>query len=330
MINFHKRVLKILIGCACLVSTLVDAEWVDHKFPIMGTEIRVRFWLPDSEQAQKAKQAVIDEMHHINNTMSPWIETSILSQVNKHAFSKPVQVSEEFFNIIQGAIKISEMTEGAFDITFSSVGYLYDYREKKQPTQAELQSKVPLINYRSLKLDKENRTIRYLQDGVKIDLGGIAKGLAVDNSIARLKSFGVTEASVTAGGDTYVLGDNGGKYWRIGIRHPRAEKKLVTVLPLANSAVSTSGDYERFFIDENGERIHHIINPTTGKSVASVQSVTILAENSTYADALSTSVFVLGVEKGLELVNRLPNVSAIIVDKNGKLLHSDDLASPAT
>jgi thiamine biosynthesis lipoprotein len=306
----------------------VIAQWVDHRFPLMGTEIRVRFWLADAEQADRARQAVIDEMHHINNTMSPWIETSILSVVNREAAKKPVPVTKEFFKVIEDAIKISEMTQGAFDITFSSVGYLYDYRAGQKPSDQQLTEKVPLVNYRSLQLDKDQLTIRYLAEGVKIDLGGIAKGLAVDNSIRKLQSFGVTEASVTAGGDTYVLGDNAGRLWRVGIRHPRADNKVVTVLPVANMAISTSGDYERYFIDENGERHHHILNPRTGKSVKGIQSVTIMAANSTFADALSTSVFVLGVKDGLDLVNKLEDVSAIIVDDSGKMFTSNDLASP--
>ncbi|MBT8450171.1 MAG: FAD:protein FMN transferase [Gammaproteobacteria bacterium] len=319
--------LRLFILLVVLQPLVAEAVWVDHRFPIMGTEIRVRFWLADEQKAEQAKQAVIDEMHHINNTMSPWIETSILSKVNRDAAKAPVIVSDEFFDVIERSITISELTQGAFDVTFSSVGYLYDYRAGQQPTADELKSKVDLINYKAIKLNAKDKSIRYLKDGVKIDLGGIAKGLAVDNSIKKLQSFGITEASVTAGGDTYVLGDNAGNMWRVGIRHPRAEKKLVTVLPVANEAVSTSGDYERYFIADNGERVHHIINPTTGKSVKGVQSVTIIAANSTYADALSTSVFVLGVEKGLALVNQLENVSAIIVNDEGKMLYSDDLTS---
>ena len=315
---------KALLLFLALNSLSLQAAWVDHKFPVMGTEIRMMFWLADPNQAELAKQAVIDEMHRINQTMSPWIEESILSKVNKAAATHPVKVSDEFFDIIKSSQEISSLTRGAFDITFSSVGYLYDYRAAKKPTASQLKEKLNLINYRSIILDEKNKTIAYSKPGVKIDLGGIAKGLAVDNSINKLKSFGVKDASVTAGGDTYVLGDNAGKMWRIGIKHPRAENKMVSILPVADMAVSTSGDYERFFI-EDGKRHHHIINPKTGQSVLGVQSVTILADNSTYADALSTSVFVLGVQKGLELVNSLKDVSAIIVDSRGKMFYSKDL-----
>ena len=320
--------IKKIILCVIFISNLsLFADWVDHSFPVMGTEVTVRFYLADASKAEKARQAVIDEMHRIDATMSPYKKDSLLSKINDQAANKPVKVSREFFNLIRQANRISEMTNGSFDITFSSVGYLYDYRLKHKPTEQQLKEKLSLINYKAIVLNAELQTIYYKRKGVNIDLGGIAKGLAVDNSIKILKTFGVKEASVTAGGDTYVLGDNAGKMWRIGIKHPRAKSKLVSILPLADTAVSTSGDYERFFI-EDGQRFHHIINPTTGKSVTSIQSVTILTDNSTFADALSTSVFVLGVEEGLALVESLKNVSVIIVDDHGKMFYSSDLAQP--
>ncbi len=314
----------IFVAFFCKSQALL-AQWIDHDFPIMGTKVTIRFWLDDMEKANLAKDAVIAEMHRINNTMSPFIPESLLSKINSSAAKAPVTISDELFELIERSIKISEMTKGAFDITFSSVGYLYDYRLKQKPSTEQLEKTLPLINYQSLILDKNNNSIFFSQSGIKIDLGGIAKGLAVDNSINILKDFGVKEASVTAGGDTYVLGDNNGKMWQIGIRHPRAESKLISILPLADAAVSTSGDYERFFI-EDGKRYHHILNPETGKSVSSLQSVTIIADNSTLADALSTSVFVLGVKQGLQLVESLNNVSAIIVDNKGKMFYSADLA----
>jgi len=325
--NPSNPVKKIILGIIYLSNSLVFADWIDHSFPVMGTEVTVRFYLADANKAEKAKQAVVDEMHRIDETMSPYKEDSLLTKINNQASQIPIKISSELFNLIQQANAISDTTKGSFDITFSSVGYLYDYRLKQKPTVQQLKEKLPLINYKSIVLNTKNQTIFYSQKGVKIDLGGIAKGLAVDNCIKILKTFGVKEASVTAGGDTYVLGDNEGKMWRIGIKHPRAESKLVSILPLADTAVSTSGDYERFFI-ENGKRYHHIINPTTGKSVTAIQSVTILANNSTYADALSTSVFVLGVEKGLALVESLNNISVIIVDGQGKMFYSTDLAQP--
>jgi len=321
--NFIKKQLLLMVILS--QCHLIFADWVDYDFPVMGTKVTIRFWLDDEKNAQQAKDAVIAAMHHINTTMSPYISDSLLSKINNQASIAPMKISKELFELIDRSLKISKMTNGAFDITFSSVGYLYDYRLKQKPSVTELKEKLPLINYKSIHLDAANSSISFTQSGVKIDLGGIAKGLAVDNSIEILKDYGVKDASVTAGGDTYVLGNNAGKMWHIGIKHPRAESSLISILPLADTAVSTSGDYERYFI-EDGKRYHHILNPKTGKSVSSVQSVTIIAQNSTLADALSTSVFVLGVKQGLELVESLNDVSAIIVDEKGKMFYSSDLA----
>jgi len=310
-----------------VMSTNVSAQWFDHSFAVMGTEVRIRFWLEDPAQGDIAQQAVVDEMQRIDNTMSPYIESSLLYQINQQAALKPFKLSRELYQLIEKSIEISHLTQGVFDITFSSVGYMYDYRLKQKPTAQQLKNNLSLINYHLIELDPETHSIFLKKKGVRIDLGGIAKGYAVDNCISILKRFGAKDASVTAGGDTFVLGDNQGKLWRVGIKHPRAESKLVTVLPLENSAISTSGDYERFFI-ENGKRYHHILNPKTGKSASEVESVTILADTSTFADALSTSVFILGVQKGLALADSLPQVSAIIVDKNGKIFYSSDLVVP--
>ncbi len=325
MIKLHKFLLLFLL--LSVQSPSIYAQWVDHRFPVMGTEVRVRFWLDDKQKAEQAKLAVVKEMHRIDASMSPYKADSLLSKINNLAATEPVKLTHELFNLLQHSLKISRMTNGAFDITFSSVGYLYDYRLKQKPTSTQLAQKLPLINYQSIVLNEKKQTIFFKQQGIKIDLGGIAKGHAVDNSIKILENYGVKDASVTAGGDTYVLGDNAGKMWNVGIKHPRAESKLVSILPVANTAVSTSGDYERFFI-EDGKRFHHIINPKTGKSASAVQSVTILADHSTLADALSTSVFVLGVKQGLILVESLKNVSAIIVDNHGKMFYSSDLGQP--
>jgi thiamine biosynthesis lipoprotein len=307
-------------------TTETSSNWIDHRFHVMGTEARVRLWHQDSEIGAKALAAVIAEMHRIDTVMSSYKQDSLLAKVNRLASTQAVKITKELFDIIQQSFEISNMTHGAFDISYSSVGYLYDYRKNQQPNAEQIKTHLKLINYQQIKLDQQQQSIRFLQPGMRIDLGGIAKGLAVDNSIAILRKYGVKEALVTAGGDTYALGDNGGKLWQVGIKHPRAESKIVTLLPVENEAVSTSGDYERFFLDGT-TRVHHIINPKTGTSASEVQSVTIIAANSTFADALSTSVFVLGVEKGLALVEALDNVSVIIVDNKGKLFYSSDLIS---
>jgi thiamine biosynthesis lipoprotein len=277
--------------------------------------------------AEAAVRAVEREMRRIDETLSPYKSGSELSRMNQRASAAPYAVSDELFRLLLQSKKISDLTGGAFDVTFSSVGYLYDYRKGIKPDAATLEQHRPLVNYHALLLDPAKQTVRYAKQGVRVDLGGIAKGYAVDRCIAILRQMGVQHALVTAGGDSYALGDNFGKLWRVGIKHPRQKDKLVTVLPVKDLAVSTSGDYERFFMDDKGERIHHILNPKTGRPVHGVQSVTILATNSTLADALSTSVFVLGVQRGMQLVESLPGVSVIVVDDQGQVHYSSDLAS---
>jgi thiamine biosynthesis lipoprotein len=157
-----------------------------------------------------------------------------------------------------------------------------------------------------------------------VDLGGIAKGHAVDRCIAILVQAGITDASVAAGGDSRIVGDRNGHPWTVGIRHPRRENEMSAVLPLVDTAISTSGDYERFF-ERDGIRYHHILDPQTGRSAAGAWSVTILGPDATTTDALSTSVFVLGVERGLSLIDRLPGVDAIVIDPQGQLRYSEGL-----
>jgi len=265
-------------------------------------------------------------MHRIDRLMSPFKPDSELSKINQQASGHPVTISAELFSLLEKSEYYSKLTQGAFDISFSSVGYLYDYRAHKRPNESQKKNLTAQINYQSIRLDKSKKTVKFDSSKIRIDLGGIAKGHAVDRCIDILINHGIKNAFVNAGGDSRVIGKKNDRLWYIGIRHPREEGKLIVNLPLEQVAISTSGDYERFFI-EDGIRYHHIIDPLTGDSVRNSQSVTILAETSVIADALSTSIFVLGPVKGLALVNDMPDVSAIIIDKNGKMLYSDDLIS---
>src|SRR5690606_18977506 len=259
------------------------------------------------------------------------IETSELYKVNqlapKASAQKPLAISAELAVIIDKSLYYSRLSEGAFDITFASLARYYDYRKKLTPSEQQREELLPAINYHLVHLDKNNNTLWFGHPKVYIDLGGIAKGYAVDNAIAILKARGIAHGSVTAGGDSRVLGDKQGRPWLVGIKNPRADKVAIT-LPLENIAVSTSGDYERYFIDEQGERVHHIINPSTGKSAQGVNSVTILGPQGIDTDALSTTVFVMGPEKGLALINRLPGFDAVIITGDGKVLYSNGLTPP--
>jgi thiamine biosynthesis lipoprotein len=306
-----------------LLSFSANAKWFKHSFDVMGTRSHVEFWLDEQKNIIKKSQQLImlveDEMIRIDVQMSPYKAESELSLVNREAGTKPVKITAELFDLLMVANDISQLSDGAFDITYASIGYQYDYRQKKRPDQAAINKALPAINYTSVLLDQKNTSVRFAHHEVKIDLGGIAKGYAVKQCLQLLKDAGVNHALVSAGGDTGLLGDRHGRAWQVGIKHPRAEHKNAVHIPLSNEAISTSGDYERYFI-EDGVRYHHIINPKTGDSARKVVSVSIIGKDPTYVDALSTTIFVKGLAEGLALINTLPAFEAIIID-NQQTLH---------
>lgn len=300
------------------------AGWLHEDADIMGTRISVELFHANPELARQGIDTVLREMRRIDTGMSPYIETSELARLNASPQQQPFKTSKELFSLILRSLDFSEMTGGAFDITFASVGFLYDYRSRIRPDETQLEKAVALIDYRNLVLDPRHGTIAFSRPGMRIDLGGIAKGYAVDRSVSLLQKLGVKQALVTAGGDSRMIGDRWGRPWSIGVRDPRNEDKLAAVIPLQDVAVSTSGDYQRYF-EEDGIRYHHIINPGSGDSARELQSVTIIGPDAITTDALSTSVFVMGMEAGLELINRMPRLDAILVDQKGQLHYSDNL-----
>jgi len=322
--------MKIFLAILLIFSPLLArAEWMTEKRGIMGTEVSVTLSTDDAKLGKEAIESVMAEMRRIDEELSPYKESSPLSRVNREAAKSPQKISSEFVFLIDKSLWFSRISGGAFDITYASVGYYYDYREGKRPSDKLRESLLPAINYHWLVLDKKNSTIAFNHENVKIDLGGIAKGYAVDRAIGILQGMGITHASVTAGGDSRIIGDRYGRPWVVGIKNPRSDPNdhdAVIRLPLSDTAVSTSGDYERFFIDpKTGERVHHIINPRTGKSATGVVSVTILGDHGVDTDGMSTTVFVLGVDKGLALVNSLPGFDCVIIDAEGKVHYSKGL-----
>ena len=246
------------------------AEWYTEQAAIMGTAINVELWHDNEQHGRALTDAVMAEMNRIDELMSTYKPDSELSYINAHAPEGPVTVSSELLKLIIRALDYSVVTAGAFDITYASAGQYYDYRAGKKPSNAQLQTALPAINYRHVKIDPQRSTIEFMRPGVRIDLGGIAKGYAVDRSIDLLKQAGVSNAIVSAGGDTRVIGKRWDRSWKIGIRNPRQRDSIASMVPLENSAISTSGDYERYF-EEDGVRYHHILNPGTGKSTDEIQ-----------------------------------------------------------
>jgi thiamine biosynthesis lipoprotein len=305
-------------------ETRAQGGWLSREEAIMGTSVRVELWSEDRATGEAAMAAVMDRMHRIDETMSPFKSDSELTRINRTAAEGPVAISRPMYDIIARSIDFSQLSEGAFDITFASVGHLYDYRRRILPNEDELSRGRAAIGYRNLILDPHHGTIRFARAGVQIDLGGFAKGLAVDDGAAILQGHGIRNGIVTAGGDSHILGDRRGRPWTIGIRDPRDAAKMVAVLPLEDVALSTSGDYERFF-EQDGVRYHHLIDPATGKSACGVRSVTVVAPDGLTSEALSKSVFVMGVDKGLRLIESLQGVDAVVVDASGELHYSSGL-----
>lgn len=312
---------------ALLLPAGSHAAWYEREEAIMGTRVAVQLWSEDPALAERAMDAVIGEMHRTDELMSTYKPGSQLSQVNAHAYERPVQVDADLIDVVEKSLEYSRLSDGVFDVTYASVGYLFDYRKHVHPTDAQIAAALPAVDYRQVVVDHDARTIRFLKPGMRIDLGGIAKGWAVDRGIDILRELGIEHAMVNAGGDTRLLGDRRGKPWIVGIRDPRNEGKVVTRIPLQDEALSTSGDYERYF-EEDGVRYHHILEPGTGRSPKAVRSVTVIGPTATHTDGLTKPVFILGVERGLEFIRKVKDAEAIIVDNEGRVFHSEGLAPP--
>jgi thiamine biosynthesis lipoprotein len=270
---------------------------------------------------------VFDDMKRIDRLMSTWKDDTEISKVNREGGTHPVKISRELFKLLQVSVEYSELTRGAFDITYASVGYLYDFKKGVHPDSAAIAKALPGINWRHMVLDEKKTTVFFTRPGMRIDLGGIAKGYSVDRGIEILQKQGITRAMVNAGGDTRIIGDRFGKPWVVGVRDPDHEGKVFLRLPLTDTAFSTSGDYERYF-DENGKRFHHIIDPKTGDSARKCRSVTIISGNATRTDALTKSVFIMGPEQGIAFIDTLPDVDAVAVAPDGRVIYSKGLAPP--
>lgn len=308
--------------------------WVVREEAIMGTAIRVELWADERRAGEAAAAAVMEEMHRIDRQMSPHKPSSELSRINREAAQRAVPLSDEMYGLVERALHYSRLTGGAFDISYAAVGQLYDYRQRQRPTVEALAAARALVGWQGLLLDAGSRTLRFAREGMRIDLGGFAKGHAVDNAARLLQRRGVRHAYISAGGDSRVMGSRRStagsaspaesRPWTVAIRDPRRAGEVVAVLPLEDCSVSTSGDYERYF-DDGPERVHHLLDPATGRSPQHVHSVTIIAADGLASEALSKAVFVLGVQRGLALVDSQPGVDAVVVDAHGALHASSGL-----
>ena len=319
--------LKLASFLSLVMPLAAGADWVGDARPMMGTEVSVYLWSDDPALGNVALEAVFQEAHRIDRLMSTYKDESEISNINRIAADAPMVVGAELYQLIARSLDISQLTDGAFDISYDSVGQHYNFRERQRPDQATIKSESENIDYRLIQLDADASMVHFLRQGVRINLGGIAKGYVVEQGVKTLRSLGVQHAIVTAGGDSRLLGDRRGRPWMVGIRDPRKEGAVAISVPLEDEAISTSGDYERFF-DEDGVRYHHIIHPSTGAPASGVHSATVMGPDAVTTDALSTSVFVMGVDKGLRMIAMLPAYESIVIDANGQVFFSDGLQQP--
>jgi thiamine biosynthesis lipoprotein len=307
-------------GCAG-VSPGQKSAIVTRAQMQMGTLVKITAVARSESVAQAAATAGFGEIHRLEELLSTWIPTSELSRVNTLAGVMPVSVSPETMTVVQGAIQVAEMTHGGFNIAIGPAVDAWNVIEDRRiPTEPELEALRPLIALMSVHVDAGERTVFLEKAGMRIDVGGIGKGYAADQAVIAMKKAGALAGIVALSGDIKTFGQlPGGKKFPVGIQHPRKEGEVLAFIDLEDEAISTAGDYERFF-ELDGVRYHHILDPRTLQPARSSQSVTVIAREGIWADGLDTGIFVMGAELGMQLVEALPDVEAIIVDHEG-LVH---------
>jgi len=295
---------------------------VSYDRVLMGTIVEITLKKDNPEAAE----AVFKEIKRLEKSLSHYKNDSDVSEINQNAGKAPVKVSREVIDVVEAAIKIAKLSNGAFDPTVGSFK-VWDFSKEsgRVPSKKEIQEKLPLVDYKAITLDKEKLLVGLKKKGMALDLGGVAKGYIVGKAMDTLKTRGLEWAIIRAGGDMMIYDkNNSNEPFTIGIQHPRIKDRLMGKLKIKNGAIATSGDYERFFM-KNGVRYHHIIDPKTGFPADKTQSVTIVSQDPTLADALSTAIFVMGPEKGMELVKKLGGVEAVIVGANAHVEISEGL-----
>ena len=336
-----------IVGCA-------QEKVYKKEKKLMGTTAEITLYsdsprFGEAGKNEKAVEETFKAMEEIEKLASEYRKDSQLNKVNRYAGVKKVKVDQRLYEMIEKSVYYSKLSDGAFDITVGPLIQLWRIKEKMQktnpslPTEKEIKQRLKLVSYKEISLNPKEKSVYLKKKGMRLGLGAVAKGYAVDKAVESLKVKGVKTALVRLGGEIQVLGEKkkpwsplrtssseshrrGGRpadeAWRIGIQHPREKDKLLGVVELKDGeATSTSGDYEQYFV-KNNVRYHHILNPKTGKPAWECQAVTIVATKGIDADILSTTVFVLGPDKGMELIEKLPDIKGLIVKSNGEIIFS--------
>ena len=314
-----------LTGCAGLSRTAhtVVAKRVQFH---MGTLVAITAVAATEDIAQGAINAGFREIKRLEQLLSTWRPDSELSQVNQAAGQSPVKVSHETLELVRRSLEIAHITDGGFNIAVGPAVETWSVTERQYvPSEDELQQLKPLVDWTRIQIDETAQTIFLPRKGMRIDVGGIGKGYAADRAAIELKKAGASGGVVALSGDIKTFGGlPDGAGFPVGIKHPRRDGAVLATLELQDEAISTAGDYERFF-ERDGVRYHHILDPQSLRPARDCQSVTVVAKEGTLADGLDTGIFVLGPQRGMELVERLPGVEAVIVDRAGHVTVSSGL-----
>jgi thiamine biosynthesis lipoprotein len=321
--------LKALITSFIILFSVVCITQQPYKrtLKLMGSRFDVTVVAKDSIEGNKYIDTAVAEITRTEKLISSWDANSQTSDINRNAGIKPVTVDSELFELIERAIGISKLTDGAFDISYASMDRIwkFDGSMTVMPSEEEITASVSKVGYQNIILDNENSTIFLKLEGMKIGFGAIGKGYAADKAKDLLISKGVPSGIINASGDMNTWGKQpNGSEWKVAITNPMDKNKVFALLPINNGAVVTSGNYEKF-VNFNGKGYTHIIDPRTGYPSIGIISVTVFAPKAELADALATSVFVMGKEAGLDRINQLPKIECIIIDDKGNITKSKNI-----
>ena len=313
---------KLLILLLLATQSLSFGQQIfKKKQSLLGSPFEITVVAKDSVQGNLFSDLAIAEVKRIENLISDWIPTSQISKVNQNAGVVPVKVDKEVYDLVDRATKISKLTSGAFDISYASMDRIwkFDGSMKEMPTPEEIRKSVEKVGYQNIILNPKDTTIFLKNKGMKLGLGGIGQGYIADKIKVLLQEKGCNSGLVNVSGDINTWGKQpNGNLWTVGIVNPMNKNKVFATFPLDDSAVETSGSYEKY-VTFNGKRYSHIIDPRTGYPATGIISVSVFAKQTELADALATGIFVMGVEVGLDLVNQLKGIGCIIVDDKGTI-----------
>ncbi len=323
----------VLMGCAAAGLFLVSAcssdapQLVERARPAMGSELKLTAWTSNEAAALSAFESVFAEFDRLENLLSVWKPGSDVVRLNQAAGTRPIPVAEDTRRALAASAEAFALSQGAFDPTFGRLAEVWKFdhdKDNRVPTRKEIDASLAFVDGRKVEVDRPPGTAFVTRKGVRLHLGGIGKGFAVDRAVKMLRDLGLKNVMVQAGGDLFASGQREGRPWRLGIADPRDPATIFASLDVSDAAFSTSGDYERFFIAD-GVRYHHIVDTRTGEPARGCRSVTVLAPTALAADWMSTAVFILGPLDGMALVERMPDVEAVIVTADNRVIVSTGL-----